>query len=251
MEEDTGLSHSRVRADIAEHFMSKKDYARAEPYALAAAESGAGWALLCAGECERGLKKWEEANGFYQAAARRYGRPAFDWYFTCRATGKMDREAAVGSVPRLPARLRPGGRGRRTVPGGPVPPARRGRPGGSRAVPPGSGGGRDGHVLTVRRARFGCRGRRSRARPGARPGGRAKRGEVPARHARRRSPDVVRRRARPGPFGRRCVLARAGGGSACGRRIPRRLVPGESWATGPARWSIGRGARRRSRVRCG
>ena len=37
-EEDTGLFHSRVPADIANHLMSKKDFKRAEPYALMAAQ---------------------------------------------------------------------------------------------------------------------------------------------------------------------------------------------------------------------
>jgi tetratricopeptide (TPR) repeat protein len=97
-EEDTGLFHARVRVDIAEYYMRKKDFKRAEPYALAAAESGAAWALLSAAQCEWRLEKWDEANEYLRAAAARYGHPAYDWYFTCRATGKMDREAAERAV---------------------------------------------------------------------------------------------------------------------------------------------------------
>ena len=97
-QEDTGLVHAQVRVDIARHFMARKDYKRAEPYALTAAESGAAWALLCAADCECGLTKWDEAERFFRAAHLRYGHPAFDWFFTCRATGKMDREAALAAV---------------------------------------------------------------------------------------------------------------------------------------------------------
>jgi tetratricopeptide (TPR) repeat protein len=97
-QEDTSLFHTRVRVDIANYYMGKKEFKRAEPYALAAAKSGAAWALHCAAECERGLNKWDEANRFYRAAALGYGQPAFTWYFTCRATGKMDRAAAESAV---------------------------------------------------------------------------------------------------------------------------------------------------------
>jgi tetratricopeptide (TPR) repeat protein len=107
-EEDTALHHARARVDLAEYYMRKKDFKRAEPYATAAAQSGAGWALLCAAECQMGLERWDEANALYEAAADRYGDPAYAWYFACRATGKMDRAAAEGAVRGHLARFGPG-----------------------------------------------------------------------------------------------------------------------------------------------
>ncbi|MBN9123043.1 MAG: hypothetical protein J0I06_28545 [Planctomycetes bacterium] len=97
-EEDTGLSHAQVRVEIAKHFMRAKDFRRAEPYATAAAASGAGWAMLCAAECHEGLEEWDAANDLYAAAAERYRDPAFAWYFSCRFTGKMDRQGAERAV---------------------------------------------------------------------------------------------------------------------------------------------------------
>jgi len=106
--EDTGLEHALVRVELARFFMAKKDYARAEPYALAAAETYAGWALQCAAECESGLKKWDAADGLYRACAGRYDGDAFVWYFACRATGHMDRAAAAAACEAYLADL-PGG----------------------------------------------------------------------------------------------------------------------------------------------
>jgi tetratricopeptide (TPR) repeat protein len=101
-EEDTGLYHAQARVDLARYYMKKKDFKRAEPYAMAAAESWAEWALLCAAECKEGLERWDEANKLYEAATDRYshagGHSAYTWYFACRATGKMDRTAAEAAV---------------------------------------------------------------------------------------------------------------------------------------------------------
>ena len=97
--EDTGLGHARVRVEIARHFMSKRDFASAEPYALAAGESYAQWALICAAECQEGLEKWKEADALYRAMAERYDG-YFTWYFACRHAGggKMDFAAAEKAV---------------------------------------------------------------------------------------------------------------------------------------------------------
>lgn len=97
-EEDTGLVHSRVRADIAEHYMSKKEFKRAEPYAMKSAESGAQWALLCVAHCKVGLGQWEQATEFFRSATDRYGQSAFEWYFTCRVYPKLDRAPAEEQV---------------------------------------------------------------------------------------------------------------------------------------------------------
>src|SRR5207249_6035632 len=41
--EDPGLAYAQVRVKLAEHFMSRKEWKKAEPYAAAAAESWAEW----------------------------------------------------------------------------------------------------------------------------------------------------------------------------------------------------------------
>jgi tetratricopeptide (TPR) repeat protein len=97
-QEDMGLNHAWARVTLARRYMAKKEYAQAEPYALAAAECYAGWALLCAAECEEKLGKWDEANKIYRAMAERYETGAFDWYLGCRNTGHMDRAAAERAV---------------------------------------------------------------------------------------------------------------------------------------------------------
>ncbi|VTR95402.1 tpr-domain containing protein : Uncharacterized protein OS=Singulisphaera acidiphila (strain ATCC BAA-1392 / DSM 18658 / VKM B-2454 / MOB10) GN=Sinac_0893 PE=4 SV=1: TPR_9: TPR_2 [Gemmata massiliana] len=107
-EEDTGLFHAQVRVDLARFYMQKKDFKKAEPYALAAAQSWAGWALVCAAECEEGLGKWDEANQLYEANAVRYQGGAFIWYLACRATGKMNRTAAEAAVHGHLAQFGPG-----------------------------------------------------------------------------------------------------------------------------------------------
>lgn len=95
---DTGLYHAQARVDLARYHMNRGDFKRAEPYATAAAESGAGWALLCAADCQVGLNNWDEANRLFEANADRYPGGAYPWYFTCRATGKMDRTGAEAAV---------------------------------------------------------------------------------------------------------------------------------------------------------
>ena len=45
--EDHGLDHARIRVQIANDFMEHQQWAEARPYAEAAAETWAGWAMLC------------------------------------------------------------------------------------------------------------------------------------------------------------------------------------------------------------
>ncbi|QEL19370.1 tetratricopeptide repeat protein [Limnoglobus roseus] len=88
--EDTGLNHAQSNVKLAYGFIARDAYDKAEPYALAAADSWAGWALTCAAECEMGLKKWDRAEQFYRAAAGRYDEPAMDWFFASRMHGEMN-----------------------------------------------------------------------------------------------------------------------------------------------------------------
>ncbi len=105
--EGFGLDQARVQTEVAQYFLAKKDYRKAEPYARAAAASGASFGLAIAAECLVGLERWDVANEFFATNAARYGIPAFHWYFVCRETGRMERAKAERAVRDLLARLAP------------------------------------------------------------------------------------------------------------------------------------------------
>jgi tetratricopeptide (TPR) repeat protein len=54
--EDHGLDHARVRVEIANYYMTNRQWEKAQPYAEAAAETWAGWAMQCAVRCYEGMK---------------------------------------------------------------------------------------------------------------------------------------------------------------------------------------------------
>jgi tetratricopeptide (TPR) repeat protein len=93
-EEDTALNHAQVRVQIAREYFRRKDFKAALPYAEAAAGTGAGWALLAAGECQEGLGNWAEAESYVRGASERYTDGWFNWYVWCRRTGHGDVAAA-------------------------------------------------------------------------------------------------------------------------------------------------------------
>ena len=77
--EDHGLTHASVNVQLANHFMALKKREQAEHYAEAAAQSGAGWAMMCAAEMRRGRGDWA-------AWAR--------WFLFCKRTGRGDLQSA-------------------------------------------------------------------------------------------------------------------------------------------------------------
>src|SRR5204863_3239188 len=93
-EEDTGLTHAGVRVELARYFMAKKEWQRAQPYAEAAAETWAEWAMVCAAECAAGLGEWDKAQQWLQRISMRYANSYAKWYFWCLRTGKGDVKAA-------------------------------------------------------------------------------------------------------------------------------------------------------------
>src|SRR5262249_31184251 len=80
--------------DLAHYHMARKQWDKARPYAEAAAESYAAFALLCVAECEEGAENYEAAEKWYRAAAERYPHMCFDWYLSCEMTGQMNPRAA-------------------------------------------------------------------------------------------------------------------------------------------------------------
>ncbi len=91
---DVGLEHAQVRVAIAREFMRDKDYAKAKPYAEAAAQSWANWAMECAVECYTGLQQWKEAELWVRRQSERYPDACHAWFFWCVRTGKGDPRAA-------------------------------------------------------------------------------------------------------------------------------------------------------------
>jgi tetratricopeptide (TPR) repeat protein len=92
--DDLGLDHAKVRVEIAEHFIGLKQWEKARPYAEAAAQTWAEWAMECAGRCAEGEKDWERAEGWYSRATERYPDNSWAvWYFFCKRTGHGKLEA--------------------------------------------------------------------------------------------------------------------------------------------------------------
>ena len=91
---DPGLDHARVRVDIAHYYMMKNDYQKARPYAEAAAQTWAAWAMFCAADCFAGLGDAEKGETWIRRVSERYDDWRFAWYFWCLRSGKGDIRAA-------------------------------------------------------------------------------------------------------------------------------------------------------------
>jgi tetratricopeptide (TPR) repeat protein len=93
-ESDPGLGHARVQAQIAEHWMSRKDFEKALPFAESAAETWAAWAMLCAHRCNEALENWDKAELYVRRTSERYDNLYEHWYYWCIRTGKGDLKEA-------------------------------------------------------------------------------------------------------------------------------------------------------------
>jgi tetratricopeptide (TPR) repeat protein len=99
--EDPGLDHAKVRVEIANHYMELKQYDKARPYAEAAAQTWAQWAMECAARCAEAEQDWERAEAWYSRATDRYANNCWAvWYLFCQRTGQGNREAARAFVDR-------------------------------------------------------------------------------------------------------------------------------------------------------
>jgi tetratricopeptide (TPR) repeat protein len=89
--EDHGLDHAKVRVEIANYYMEKGLWAKAQPYAEAAAETWAGWAMQCAVRCYEGMQDWEQAELWVRRLSERYPDSSLRaWLNFCRRTGHGD-----------------------------------------------------------------------------------------------------------------------------------------------------------------
>ena len=93
--EDHGLDHARIQVQIANHYMEQKHWADAHPYAEAAAETWAAWAMECAARCAEGQGDWERAELWIRRATERYAPSSWTaWYRFCKKSGHGDVKAA-------------------------------------------------------------------------------------------------------------------------------------------------------------
>jgi tetratricopeptide (TPR) repeat protein len=95
---DFGLEHAQARVQIARHFMPKGEYQRALPYAEAAAESWAGWAMQPAATCNEAVGNWERAELWQRRLTERYSNSRGEWYLWCLRTHWGDADAAYGAA---------------------------------------------------------------------------------------------------------------------------------------------------------
>ncbi len=93
--QDFGLDQAKVRIEIANYLMSQDKYKEAAPYAEAAAQTWAGWAMEVAMQCYEHLGENDKAEMWAQRLSERYpGHNWAWWYCLCRRTGHENVEAA-------------------------------------------------------------------------------------------------------------------------------------------------------------
>jgi tetratricopeptide (TPR) repeat protein len=93
--EDKGLDHAQAQVEIAHYFMSQKRWKEATPFAEAAAETGAAWAMICAIQCYEANQEWEKGESLSKGVAERYPTNCWPkWYSFCKRTGHGEIKAA-------------------------------------------------------------------------------------------------------------------------------------------------------------
>lgn len=86
--EDHGLDGAQARVAVANDFMDRKEWAKARPYAEAAAATWAEWAMQCAHRCAEGNKDWDRAEFWIRNITERYTRSGWArWYLFCVQSG--------------------------------------------------------------------------------------------------------------------------------------------------------------------
>ncbi|OJW20493.1 MAG: hypothetical protein BGO49_04600 [Planctomycetales bacterium 71-10] len=93
--EPIGLDHAQIQVQIAERLLSQGKAAEAKPYADAAAETWAGWAMTCAGRVDEALGEFESAENWNRQTSERYPEHSWDaWFRFCLRTGRGDLRGA-------------------------------------------------------------------------------------------------------------------------------------------------------------
>jgi tetratricopeptide (TPR) repeat protein len=93
--ETLGLEYSEVQQALAYGYAQRGQWQRAEPHAIAAAQSWSAKGLVTASTICEGLAQWEESERWIRAASESYpSNNGFLWYFWCQRTGRGDLNAA-------------------------------------------------------------------------------------------------------------------------------------------------------------
>ena len=92
-EPDPGLGHAQTRVEIANYFMAKKDFKKAQPYAEAAAGTVGFFGMLCAGRCV-GPRAMGGSRELFSPFVRALQNSYSYWYYWCVHTGRGDQKAA-------------------------------------------------------------------------------------------------------------------------------------------------------------
>ncbi|MDP6503336.1 MAG: hypothetical protein QF886_06955, partial [Planctomycetota bacterium] len=107
---DSGLQKTSVRVELANHYMGRGEYEKAEPYAGEAAKSWAAWAMLTATKCYEKLGRWNDAELWIRRTSERYQESQLIWFFWCKRTGHGDAFAASKLGDKMIKRLEKEGR---------------------------------------------------------------------------------------------------------------------------------------------
>lgn len=110
--ETFGLAHARARVTVAEHFMMQGRFEEALPYAEAATATNSSWSLTCAGDCLSALKRYEEAEKYWEENAQRYAPDGYIMKYCWRQRvnwGKLDvsRDNIIAYMNRTGVRMSP------------------------------------------------------------------------------------------------------------------------------------------------
>lgn len=95
---DYGLYHARARVELADHFLQQGDVQKAIPYAEAAAETGACWAMQCASRVHEQAGNLDESEEWISRCTTRYRGQEMEWLNWCVRNGQGDFKEALDAA---------------------------------------------------------------------------------------------------------------------------------------------------------
>jgi tetratricopeptide (TPR) repeat protein len=97
-QQSAGLEHARVRVELATYFMERKQWDKAIPYAEAAAETYAEWAMICAVHCYQGKGDLARADAWFARIVERYPGHELEYAKWRRFYKVIDEQQAAAEV---------------------------------------------------------------------------------------------------------------------------------------------------------
>lgn len=95
--EAISLEHAQVQVQIADYYMTKRQYKEAIPYADAAAGTGAEWGLGCAARAHTGAGEYDKAQALLIESVQHYGGSGYSVVEWCFQTRHGNRKAAINT----------------------------------------------------------------------------------------------------------------------------------------------------------